>query len=157
MSLSLRSVTNSSRQTASIARSVVRSKSCSHVHKLEKSPHSRSHRQLQQQFPMCDRELWPMILTFELVLDRIATNQRAKDLRQGHLVQKVLSGHTHRGHIALPGPLKWLVKSRNLWVKVIIFSKFAAQYKYIQKMAKQNRPGAVVKYIAYCRYSQTLV
>ena len=83
------------------------------------------HRALQQRLPSsCGREFWPMTLTFELDLDSVMMNQRARYLGQMSFHCKVISRntdgytqtnththtHTHTLQIALLGPLKWSVK-----------------------------------------------
>ena len=66
-------------------------------------------------FPPDDLELLSMILTFELDLDSIKTNQRAKYLGSVPLVQKLLSGYTHRH-------TQWVDCST--WTKKVVGNKF---------------------------------
>ena len=49
-------------------------------------------------FSSCDLKLWPVTVTYELDLDKVKLNHRAKYLGEssGHFVRKLLCGHTHR-------------------------------------------------------------
>jgi len=63
----------------------------------------------QQHFPPMTVNFDLLTLTFERDLDNVKMNRRAKYLDQRSIFQNLLSGHTHTGPIALPGPLKWSV------------------------------------------------
>ena len=49
-------------------------------------------------FSSWDLKLWPVTVTYELDLDKVKLNHRAKYLGEssGHFVRKLLCGHTHR-------------------------------------------------------------
>jgi len=87
-----------------------------------------------------------MTLSFKLVLNGVKGKQHAKYL--GHLVHKILCGHTdiHIGPVALPGPLKWsvniiftrLILLESMDVKmcfyIFIHGTFSLRFKRLKKI-----------------------
>jgi len=79
----------------------------------------------------CDRELWPITLNFELDLDRVKANMRAKYLGQRSFTSKVIvrtQTDTLIGPIALSGPLQWSVQINQNHNAVLI-----SQRRYIKQ------------------------
>ena len=66
----------------------------------------------------CDRELWPVILSFQLDIGRVKVSEFAKYLGHMSFRSKVFSGridtHTHTRASALPGLLKLSVAAKLL-------------------------------------------